>query len=674
MDLEQQAVLRAFASAASLCASLFVSLFVLLWLIPLSVAATGEVADASGSNDSFTVQHGVSRYGQPRYPASFSHFDYVNPEAPKGGSIRYSGIGSFDSLNRWIDKGTTAMGINGLYDTLLEDSSDEPFSAYGLLAESIELAKDNSWVAFNLRPSARFHDGHPVTAEDIVFTFNLLRQQGRPFYKTYYADVARAEATSQRRVLFVFKHNNNRELAQILGQLPALPKHYWEREDNDFAVTSLKPPVGSGPYKIKAIESGHSITYERDPNYWGRNLAVNIGRYNFDTIIYDYYRDRTVSLQALKTGALDFRIELLSKDWATAYHFEAIKTGKVITESLRTLNPFGMQAFIFNLRRPPFDDIRVRQALNYAFDFEWSNRNLFYSLYARTNSYFVNSDLAASGLPDEQELKLLQPWKEQLPEKLFTQPFTLPQTDGSGNNRENLKAALELLQQAGWHIQDGQLLDEQGKQFSFDLLLLNPSMERIALPIKKNLELLGINMRIRTVDLSHYLSLIRNFDFDITADRFPMSSSPGNELRNLWGSEAADTPGSRNSMGIKNPVVDSLIEKVISADDYQELLAATHALDRVLLWQSYLIPHWYDPYLHVAYKNTLHHPDSAPLFSLDMSIWWYEPPPVATSDQAADTEDTATTEAEDGFRFTVLLVIAGLLLYVVIARRRKKGQ
>ncbi len=626
----KHAVRRAFAQVA-------ITGLVLLQINSLAVAASESTIARN------TSRHALTIHGEPQYPPDFKHFSYVNPDAPKGGVVRNAATGTFDSLNPWIDKGTPAMGIGLIYDTLMEKASDEPASIYGLLAESVELAADNSQVIFNLRPEAKFHDGMPVTAEDVVFTFNLFMEKGQPFFKAYYADVERVEAVSKHQVRFVFRHNKNRELAFILGELSVLPKHYWEQAENDFSSSGLKPPVGSGPYRIKSIESGHSITYERDPSYWGQQLPVNIGRHNYGVISYDYYRDNTVSLQAFKADQYDFRMEISAKDWSTGYDFAAVKNGTVITERIRTLDPMGMQAFIFNIRRPPFDDIRVRQALNYAFDFEWSNRNLFYDLYTRTNSYFANSDLAASGLPSVDEKMLLEPYRDQLPAQLFGTPFELPQTDGSGNNRDNLKQALQLLQQAGWSRQDGKLINAKGESFSFEILLLSPALERVTLPFKKNLETLGIEMHIRTVDVSHYLNRVRSFDFDMTVSRYPQSSSPGNEQRDFWGSAAAATPGTRNMIGITHPIVDALIEKVVEADSRHELITACRALDRVLLWNHYLIPHWYDNSWRFAYKNTLHHPDTGPLFGLDTSIWWYQPAAIATTGGKADTDNSATT-------------------------------
>ena len=661
--------------------TLLASVLILLLNSIILPAVAADNINAPGS----VISHVLTIHGEPQHPADFRHFSYVNPNAPKGGTARHAAMGTFDSLNPWVDKGTPTMGTGLLYDTLMERASNEPASLYGLLAETVELSPDNSWIAFNLRPIARFHDGKPVTAEDVAFTFNLLMEKGQPFYKAYYADVEQVEVITTYQVRFTFRHNKNKELAHILGELPVLSKHYWEQPENEFTSASLKPPIGSGPYRIKTIEPGRSITYERDPDYWGQHLPVNIGRHNYGLITYDYYRDNTVALQAFKADEYDFRLEISAKDWSTGYDFEAVKTGKVITERIRTLNPMGMQAFVFNLRRPPFDDIRVRQALNYAFDFEWSNRNLFYDLYTRTTSYFANSDLSASGLPSADETALLEPYRNQLPTELFTEPFELPQTDGSGNNRENLKQAFKLLQESGWRKQQGKLVNRDGTPFSFEVLLFSPAMERVTLPFKKTLETLGIEMRIRTVDVSHYLNRVRGFDFDVAVNRYPQSSSPGNEQRDFWGSTAATIPGSRNMTGINNPVVDALIESVVEASSRQELIVACKALDRVLLWNHYLIPHWYDNSWRVAYRNTLHHPETNPLFGLDTSIWWYEPANIATATVKADTDNSseiATSNSNNdnngvrarqwSFWHINLLVLVILILTIMAVRRRNR--
>ena len=556
--------------------------FFLLFLAALCLTLTGPAFSSKVSS--------MTMHGETKYQPGFKHFDYVNPEAPKGGTLRMASMGTFDSLNPYIDKGTSAAGLTSIYDTLMTSSSDEPFSMYPLLAQYAEPAADNSSITFHLNPRARFHDGKPVTAEDVVYTFNLLLEHGAPFYKAYYGDISKVEALSKLSVRFLFKHNNNPELPLITSQLPVLPKHFWEKEENDFKAANLSQPLGSGPYRISAVDGGRSISFERVKDYWGKDLPVNKGRHNFDIRRYDYYRDENVSLQALKAGEYDLRFEYVARNWATAYDIPAVADGKLKMELIPSKSTEGMQGFVYNLRREIFSDPLVRQALMYALDFEWLNRNLFFDSYIRSTSYFSNSEMAATGLPDKEELKLLEPWRDQLPEKLFTEPYTLPVTDGSGQVRPQLSKALKLLEQAGWKLDRGVLKNEKGEPFKFDILLVQASMERVVLPFRKNLSQLGIETNIRTVDVSQYINRIRSYDFDMLISRYPQSSSPGNEQLNFWGSAAADQPGSRNLIGIKSPVVDDLIEKIIKADSREDLVTATKALDRVLLWDNTLFP------------------------------------------------------------------------------------
>ena len=571
---------------------------------------------------------GVAMHGEPKYPADFTHFDYVNPNAPKGGMVRLAAIGStFDTFNPFTLKGVPAAGSDQVFETLMANSEDEAFSEYGLLAESIEMPEDRSWVAFTLRPNARWQDGKPVTVEDVLFSLHILKTEGRPFYRFYYANIKKAEKVGPRKVKFTFGGGQNRELPLIAGQLPILPKHFFE--GRDFSKTILKPIPGSGPYRIKDFEPGRSVTYELVKDYWGRDIPVNKGRYNFGTIRYDYYRDGTIALEAFKAGDYDFRAENTSKLWATGYDSPARKEGLYKLEQIPNEIPTGMQGFVFNTRKSIFKDPRVRRALAYAFDFEWTNKNLFYGQYTRTESYFSNSELASRGLPSKEELKILEPYRSRIPDEVFTKVYKAPETDGSGRIRDNLKIALKLLQEAGWRIKDRKLVNAQGQPFQFEMLLVSPAFERVVLPFKRNLARLGIDMSVRTVDTSQYQKRIDNFDFDMVVSSFGQSLSPGNEQREFWGSQAADRPGSRNIIGIKDPVVDALINKVISAPDRESLIMRTRALDRVLLWGFYVIPHWHIRSFRVAYWNKFGHPAHLPKYGFAFDAWWVDPTKAA---------------------------------------------
>jgi microcin C transport system substrate-binding protein len=571
-----------------------------------------------------TSVHAVAMHGKPRYGPGFKHFAYVNPHAPKGGDVRLYAIGTFDNLNSFTLKGIPAVSLGLLYDTLLTQSFDEAFTEYGLVAESIEVPEDRSWVAFELRREARWHDGKPVTVEDVIFSLKMLKTKGHPFYRAYYANVAGAEKIGERKVKFHFSGGENRELPLITGQLPVLPKHYWE--SRSFEKTTLEPPLGSGPYKIKSFQPGRTITYARVKDYWGRNLPINRGRHNFDTIRYDYYRDSTVALQAFKAGEYDFRQENSSKDWATAYDVSDVHRGLIKKELVPNERPTGMQAFIFNIRRSFFKDRRVREAVTYAFDFEWANQNLFYGQYTRTTSYFSNSELASQGLPNPEELTILQPFREKIPKEVYTKEYRPPTTLGEGRIRANLRHALKLLKEAGWVFRNRKLVNEKtGKPFSFEILLNQPTWERISLPFAKNLERLGIDARVRTVDAAQYQKRVEEFDYDMVVDVFPQSLSPGNEQRDFWSSASADEIGSRNTIGIKDPTVDALIDLVISAPDRESLVSRTRALDRVLLWGHYLIPHWHIRSFRVAYWDIFDRPEVTPRYSLGFDTWWIDP-------------------------------------------------
>lgn len=568
--------------------------------------------------------HGLSVFGDLKYPADFEHFDYASPEAIKGGSVTLSALGSYDNLNPYILKGQSADGATGIYDTLVANSLDEPFAVYGLLAESIEVADDKRWVIFRLRPEARWHDGVAVTAEDVVWTFDTIMTKGHPLYRTYYNEVAGAEALDPQTVKFSFSEGNNAELALIIGQLAILPKHFWA--DREFESTTLEPLLGSGPYRFGKIDAGRSVRYERVEDYWGADLPVKIGHDNFDTLRYDYYRDLTVGLEALKAGDIDFRLEYISKSWKTAYDFPALEQGQVIKEELPDKRPQPMQAIVMNLRKPKFQDRRVREALAYAYDFEWQNENLFYGAYERTKSYFQNTEMQATSLPEGRELEILERFRDEIRPEVFTEEFTLPETDGSGNLRANYRQALKLFKEAGWGVKNGKMTHlESGENMELEWIIRQPSLEKIALNYAKTLERLGISLKVRIIDTAQYEKRMEDFDFDITTNIWAQTPSPGNEQVDYWGSSTADLPGSRNVMGIANPVVDRIIELIIDADSRDEQVAAARALDRVLLHERYLIPMYFGPTYRVAYRNKFSRPAVMPDNALGFDTWWVDP-------------------------------------------------
>ena len=587
-------------------------------------------------------QHALTLYDEPpKYPANFKHVDYVNPDAPKGGPIRESAMGSFDSLNPFISKGVPADNIGLVFDTLAQQGLDEPITEYGLIAGKIEKAPDNSWVRFYLRPEARFHDGHPVHAEDVVFTFETLIKQGSPIYRTYYADVSEVVAEDPLRVLFKFKHTSNRELPLILGQLPVLPKHWWA--GRDFAKSSLEIPLGSGPYKVAEVKPGRSIRYERVKDYWAKDLPINKGLYNFDYRISDYYRDNTVALEALKAGQFDYWQETTAKNWANAYNVPAVAEGRLIKEELPNGNPTGMQGFVFNIRKPMFQDVRVRKAISLLMDFEWTNKQLFNGAYTRTRSYFENSDMAATGLPSPAELAILEPLRGRIPPQAFTEAFAPPKTDASGMIRTQQREAYQLLQEAGWRIVDDKMVDTTGKPVSIEFMLAQTDFERILLPFKRNLADLGIELVIRRVDVSQYVNRVRSRDFDMMVGSFPQSSSPGNEQREFWQSSSADKPGSRNYIGLKDPAIDELVEQLINADSRNSLVAHAKALDRVLQFGYYVIPNWHIKTYRVAYWNHLGHPKVPPRYDVGIATWWIKPDQApAVTPQPQTTADPAS--------------------------------
>ncbi|MEQ9560355.1 MAG: extracellular solute-binding protein [Rhodospirillales bacterium] len=578
----------------------------------------------AGAADAPKPVHGLAMHGDLKYGPDFKHFDYVNPDAPKGGTVRMGATGTFDSFNPFIIKGTAAGASGFVYDTLMDDAADEPFSQYGRLAETVTMPDDRSWVEFTLRKEARWHDGMPVTVEDVIFSFNTLIKEGAPFYRFYYGNVAEIAQTGERSVKFIFKPGENRELPLILGQLTVLPKHYWK--DKEFNKTTLEPPLGSGPYKITEFEAGRFVKLSRVKDYWGKDIPVMTGYNNFDEIIFDYYRDSNVALEAFLAGRYDYKSENSSKAWATAYETPAVKNGVLVKEQIHHDRPAGMQGFAFNTRRELFSDPQVRHALAYAFNFEWSNKALFYGQYERTRSYFQNSDMAATGLPGPDEMKLLAPFKDDLPPEVFTQEYSPPRGDEGGNIRGNLRTASKLLTDAGWVIKDGKRINAKtGKPFAFEMLLVSPLFERIALPFAKNLEKLGIAMTVRTIDTAQYRRRLDTFDFDMVVGGFGQSLSPGNEQREFWSTAAADQEGSRNIMGIKSKAVDAIVEKLIAAPTRKDLVTACKALDRVLQWGHYMIPNWHAPYDRIAYWDKFARPKVTPTRGNQFFAWWVDP-------------------------------------------------
>lgn len=589
---------------------------VLLWsLAPAPVALAAK--------DSAAPTHGLAMYDAPKYPANFKHLDYVNPDAPKGGTLRLSGIGGFDSLNPWIVKGLAVDGTGMVFETLLEQTADEPFSAYGLLAETVETPADRSFATFTLRPQARWQDGKPVTAQDVVWSFKTLTTEGTPFYRAYYAHVKNVEALSPARVKFTFDMAGNRELPLIVGQMPVLPEHYFTDGTHKFAETTLNPIPGSGPYKFGKIVAGRSIEYLRVADWWGADLPINRGRYNFDRITYDYYKDSEIALEAFFAGDYDFRQENVAKQWAISYDAPPVRDGRIVKKQIEHQLPQGMQGFVYNLRRPVFADREVRRAIAYAFDFEWSNKQFAYGSYKRSRSYFSNSEMEAKGVPQGRELEILEPFRKQLPPELFTEEYNPPQTDGSGNNRANLKKAAEILDAAGWKPGPDGVRQKNGVTLRFEIVDLQPAFERWILPFIKNLDRLGIKATFRVIDASQLVNRMNSFDFDMTVQSFPQSNSPGNEQREYWGSDKANLPGSRNMIGIKDPVVDALVEKIVSAPTREELVIRCRALDRVLQWGHYLIPNWHIPAWRIAYWNTFGQPENPPPYALPVAeTWW----------------------------------------------------
>ena len=588
--------------------------------------------------------HAMSLIGTPQYAPDFKHFDWVNPAAPKGGSVTLADYSPFDTLNGIPAGANVAPGFTifgGLiYDSLMADSADEGSTEYGLLAEAASYPEDRSSVTYRLRKEARFNDGTPVTPEDVIWSFQKSKDIS-PFWGQYYKNVEKAEKTGERDVTFRFTVKGNRELPQIVGQLGILPMHWWTGKDTkgnqrDLSKATTEIPVGSGPYRIKSVELGRNIVYERVPDYWGKDLPLNVGQNNLDTIKFITYGDQTVAFEAFKVGEVDFHAENSAKRWATGYDFKAITTGAVKKEVYPLKTPQGMQGFSFNLRRAKFADRRVREAFDLAFDFEWSNKNLFYGQYTRAPSYFTNSEYVASGLPSGRELEILNEVKDKVPPEVFSTEYKNPVNATPDDLREHIRKALQLLKDAGWESKGGVMTNvKTGEALTVEVLLSDNTFERILNPYFQGLKRIGVTGTIRVVDEAQYVQRDKSFDYEMVIGRFAQSDSPGNEQREFWGSAAADLPGSRNAMGIKDPAVDKLIDHVILAKDHADLVAATKALDRVLLWNHYLVPQWYLPSARLAYWDKFRHPEHGPSRSDGFpTVWWFDKDAAAKIDAA----------------------------------------
>jgi len=579
-------------------------------------------------------RHALSLFGSVKYPADFPRFDYVNPDAPKSGVARQIMIGTFDNFNPVVAgvKGSIAGAVGLIYEALMTPAEDEVSTEYGALAEAVSHPDDFSSVTYRLRPQAKWHDGQPVTADDVIFSLDSFKKY-HPQYSAYYRHVVKAEKAGERDIKFTFDAPGNRELPQIVGQLTVLPKHWWEGTDSegrkrDISATTLEKPLGSAVYRIKEFEPGRSVALERVKDYWGRDLNVNIGRNNFDELRYEYFRDSTVALEAFKADQVDWRTENSAKNWATAYDFPAVTEKRVLLEEFPNRSSGIMQGFALNIRREKFSDPRVRRALNFAFDFEEMNKQIFFNQYKRIGSYFDGTELASSGLPQGRELEILETVRAEVPAEVFTTPYANPVGGNPDAVRENLREGLRLLKEAGYEVRDRKLVDTRtGTQLALELLGEDPSFERVMLFFKPSLERLGMAVSVRTIDPTQYENRLRSWDFDIVVSSWGESLSPGNEQREYWGSQAADMAGSRNIIGIKNPAIDKLIDRVIFTKDRDDLVAATRALDRVLLWNHYVVPQWNYPKVRTARWDRFGRPTELPKYGLSgfPSLWWFDP-------------------------------------------------
>ena len=587
-------------------------------LAALLLAPAGAVAEGP--------KHGLSAFGELKYPADFKHFEWVNPDAPKGGRLATIGIvarGTFDSFNNYILKGDPAQGLEYVYDALMARAYDEPDALYGLVAQSAEVAVDRNSVTFHLRPEAKFADGAALTAEDVAFTFNALREKGHPLYRVQLKDVAKVDVIAPHAVRYSFSGPETRDLPLVVAGLPILSKAYYATRE--FDQTTLDKPLGSGPYALSDFKIGAFVSNKRRPDYWAKDLPANRGRFNFDELRFEYFRDRTAGLENFKAGDFDLREEFTARDWATAYDIPAVREGRLKKLTLPDESPSGAQGFFLNTRRPKFADARVRKALDYAFDFEWTNKNIFYDLYTRTESFFENSDLKASGMPSPAELALLEPFRKDLPAGVFGEAYRSPVSDGSGQDRRLLREAGRLLDEAGWQVKAGRRVNANGEAFDIEFLITDASTERILTPYVKNLQAIGLQSQIRRIDPAQYERRVKSFDFDVVITRYVLRLTPGVEVRTFWGSEAARTDGSYNLAGISHPAIDALIVKVSEAKSREELRTATRALDRVLRAGHYWVPHWYRPYHYVAFWDKFGRPEVKPRYERGIiHTWWYD--------------------------------------------------
>jgi microcin C transport system substrate-binding protein len=599
----------------------------------LTGASSIEAAHAATTPADLKWRHGLSLFNDVKYPEGFKRFDYVNPEAPKGGTVRQIALGTFDNFNPVVAgvKGSIAGAVGFIYESLTTPSLDEVSTEYGALAEAVSYPDDYSFVIYRLRKEAKWHDGKPVTPDDVIFSLESFTKH-HPHYRAYYRHVVKAEKTGDRDVTFTFDAPGNRELPQIVGQLLVLPKHWWEGTDakgakRDISATTLEPPLGSAAYKIKNFEAARFVALERVKDYWGLDLNFNVGRNNFDELRYEYFRDSTVALEAFKGDQVDWRTENIAKNWATAYDFPAVKEGRVVREEFPNRSSGVMQAFALNIRRDKFRDVRVRRALNFAFDFETMNQQLFFGQYKRIASYFEGTELASSGLPEGRELEILETVRAEVPAEVFTTPYSNPVGGSPEAVRRNLREGMKLLKEAGYEVRGGKQVDSKsGAPLEIELLSEDPSFERVLLSYKPSLERMGLTVSTRTIDPTQYENRLRNWDFDVVVASWGESLSPGNEQREYWGSHAADMPGSRNVVGIKNAAIDKLIERVIFTRDRADLVAATKALDRVLLWHNYVVPQWTYSKVRTARWDRFGRPAEMPKYGLSAfpALWWYD--------------------------------------------------
>lgn len=606
-------------------------------ILSLSAAAMATTRPASAADEGVVRSHGASLTGALKYSPDFPHFDYVNPDAPKGGTARLATQGGFDSFNPFIVKGDPPTGIGIVFNTLMTTSLDQGSTEYGLLAEWFEHPDDYSWASFRLRDEAKWHDGVPITVDDVIFSLNILLEKGHPQYKFYYENVVEAVDLGDRVVRFNFDVKNNRELPHIMGQLAILPKHWWE--GRAFDESSLEPPLGSGPYRIGAFEAGRYIEYERVTDYWGADLPVNIGKYNFDTLRYEIFLDGEAAFEGFKSGEFDYRAENSASKWAQQYTFPAVNKGLVTQEEIVEEGPKRIQTFAFNLRRPQFQNRKLREAIKLAFDFERTNATVYFGQYARPRSYFQGTEsLMATGAPTGAELAMLEELRGQVPDEVYGPHYEAPKTDGSGRNRRQLRAAGKLLAEAGWSIRNGALVGPDDKAFTIEFLTASDAQSKVLNPFIKNLKTLGIDATMRVVDGPQYIRRVAQdpeFDWDMIIWGVANSESPGNEQREFWGSEAATRVGARNVGGVQDPAVDALIDKIIFAKDRDELEAASSALDRVLTWNHYMIMQLYTPYERIAYWDRFGHPDPLPPRSIGFpTYWWWDETKAAAVEAA----------------------------------------